>query len=444
MNHSQQKMICGLILVFGALLLGGASCSAPVRQGEAYNAATTLRYEDYVYTDSIRTVQLYRGNNETAYPILFLGESMPLTLEFDELIDPSLPDSRFWVDIVACDWNWQPASVFPIEFYKGYSRREIGMGNRSQFTKVNYTHYQYRFPVVENEDAFLQSGNYLLKVFRDGDENQLVLTRRFVVADRKAGIENNYTLDPNLERLLLSQLRFDVAPGGLNILNPSQDLIVQVLQNFRWDNYFQALRPRFIREDRYEYFVDLDLAFKGGGEFRHLDLRSTRLYGRTTADIEETESRFIAYSRPDKLKKSNFLIQFPDLNGNFYIAVNEWNAPDWQADYLENNFALDRDFPYDSSEVYLFGRLTDWRLQDRFRMDFNEVSDQYECSVLLKQGVYDYMYVLRHPGQRMLDEASLEGNPGEDENFYTVLVYFRAPTDRRHQLVGLQVLNYRL
>jgi hypothetical protein len=160
--------------------------------------------------------------------------------------------------------------------------------------------------------------------------------------------------------------------------------------------------------------------------------------------MEEQEAYYAAWSRPDQVKRSNFLIQFPDLNGNFYIQVNEWDAPDWQADYIQNHFVLDLDFPYDSSDVYVFGRLTDWRLQDRFRMDFNQTTDRYETNVLLKQGVYDYMYVVSHPRQRMLDESSLEGNPGEDENFYTVLVYYRAPSDRRHQLIGLQPLNYRL
>jgi hypothetical protein len=224
---------------------------------------TQIYYEDYVYNDSIRSVQLYRGLNETAYPIHYLGESLPLTLEFDELISHDRPDSRFWVDILPCDWNWKPSLVLPTEFYQGYIRREITLFRRSEFSKVTYTHFAYQFP--QEEEAFLQSGNYLLRVFRNGDENDLVFTRRFVVADRKAVIANNYMLDPNLERNLLSQLRFDVSVGNLDLFSPTQDLMVKVLQNFRWDNAFHVLRPRFVREERFEYMVDLDLAFKGGG-----------------------------------------------------------------------------------------------------------------------------------------------------------------------------------
>ncbi|MEL6844973.1 MAG: DUF5103 domain-containing protein, partial [Bacteroidota bacterium] len=136
-------------------------------------------------------------------------------------------------------------------------------------------------------------------------------------------------------------------------------------------------------------------------------------------------------------------IQYPDLNGNYFVAVNEWEAPAYQADYVTNHFQLDVDFPFDSSEVYLFGRFTDWRLQERYRMRFNETKDRYEASVNLKQGMYDYIYVVDDQRKRALDETTLEGDPGEDENFYTVLVYFRAPADRRHQLIGLQALNYR-
>ncbi|MEL6591826.1 MAG: type IX secretion system plug protein domain-containing protein, partial [Bacteroidota bacterium] len=335
----------------------------------------------------------------------------------------------------------KPTLVLPIEFYDGYTRQEITQFRRSEFTKANYIHYAHYFP--REDEAFLQSGNYLLKVFRNGDESDLVLTRRFVVSDRKAVVANNYMLDPNMERSLLNQLRFDVSVGNTQMLSPNQDLIIQVMQNFRWDNAFQVLRPRFIRENRLEYMVNLPQAFAGGGEFRHLDMRSTRLYGRTTRKVEEQESAWLFYSRPDELKRSNFLIQYPDLNGNYFVAVNEWEAPAYQADYVTNHFQLDVDFPFDSSEVYLFGRFTDWRLQERYRMRFNETKDRYEASVNLKQGMYDYIYVVDDQRKRALDETTLEGDPGEDENFYTVLVYFRAPADRRHQLIGLQALNYR-
>ncbi|MFK7926163.1 MAG: type IX secretion system plug protein domain-containing protein [Bacteroidia bacterium] len=405
------------------------------------NNEKQIRYEDFVYEDSIRTVQLYRGNNQLSYPVVYLGDRSVLSLAFDELVNPDLPEDRYWIDIVACDWNWKPTLVLPIEFYDGYSRQEITQYRRSEFSKVDYIHFGHFFP--REGEAFRQSGNYLLKVFRNGDENDLVLTRRFVVADRKAVVTNNYMLDPNLERSLLNELRFDLSVGSLNMISPTQDLIIQVLQNFRWDNAFQVLRPRFIREDRFEYRIDLELAFKGGGEFRHLDTRSTRLYGRSTRNVEEEEAAWQFYSRPDAVKRSNFLIQFPDLNGGYFISVNEWEAPSYQADYVTNHFALDVDFPFDSSEVYLFGKFSDWQLQERFKMNFNDATDRYENSVSIKQGVYDYLYVLDNPRQRALDEGTLEGDPSEDENYYTVLVYYRAPADRRHKLIGLQALNYR-
>lgn len=422
------------------LALGCTSLQTTSNESESEDEKQ-IRYEDFVYEDSIRTVQLYRGNDQLTYPVVYLGDQSILSLAFDELVNPDLPEDRYWIDIVACDWNWKPTLVLPIEFYDGYSRQEITQYRRSEFTKVNYIHFAHYFP--REGEAFRQSGNYLLKVFRNGDENDLVLTRRFVVADRKAVVANNYMLDPNLERSLLNELRFDLSVGSLQLISPTQDLIIEVLQNFRWDNAFQVLRPRFIREDRFEYRVNLELAFKGGGEFRHLDMRSTRLYGRSTRNIEEEEAAWQFFSRSDEVKRSNFLIQYPDLNGSYFVAVNEWEAPSYQADYVTNHFSLDVDFPFDSSEVYLFGSFSDWRLQERFKMNFNDAADRYEASVSLKQGMYDYLYVLDNPRQRALDESTLEGDPGEDENYYTVLVYYRGPADRRHHLIGLQALNYR-
>ncbi|MEL7535350.1 MAG: type IX secretion system plug protein domain-containing protein, partial [Bacteroidota bacterium] len=325
------------IYVFGlvALIMGCTSLQTS-NTAQDDEDEKQIRYEDYVYEDSIRTVQLYRGNDQLSYPVVYLGDRSILSLAFDELVNPDLPEDRYWIDIVACDWNWKPTLVLPIEFYDGYSRQEITQFRRSEFTKSNYIHYAHYFP--REGEAFRESGNYLLKVFRNGDENDLVISKRFVVSERKAVVANNYMLDPNLERSLLNELRFDLSVGGLQLISPTQDLIVEVLQNFRWDNAFQVLRPRFIREERFEYRVNLALAFKGGGEFRHLDTRSTRLYGRTTRNIEEEEASWQFYSRFDEVKRSNFLIQYPDLNGGYFVAVNEWEAPSYQADYVTNHF----------------------------------------------------------------------------------------------------------
>jgi hypothetical protein len=58
----------------------------------------------------------------------------------------------------------------------------------------------------------------------------------------------------------------------------------------------------------------------------------------------------------------------------------------------------------------------------------------------LKQGVYDYEYVIRT--KKGLDETRLEGSYFETENFYTVLIYYQNPADRTARVVGVKHIGY--
>ena len=57
--------------------------------------------------------------------------------------------------------------------------------------------------------------------------------------------------------------------------------------------------------------------------------------------------------------------------------------------------------------------------------------------MLLKQGVYNYDYVVRTGAQPpRVDEGFIEGNYSATENTYEVFVYHRPPASRADQLVG--------
>ena len=69
-------------------------------------------------------------------------------------------------------------------------------------------------------------------------------------------------------------------------------------------------------------------------------------------------------------------------------------------------------------------------------MAWNEGAKQYEASVYLKQGYYNYMY-LQENGN------SPDGNFFETENEYIILVYHRPQGGRYDRLVGYRVMETR-
>jgi hypothetical protein len=393
---------------------------------------------DRVYSTHIRSVQLYKPPYEASYPLLRLGLREQLVLEFDELIPEDQRESDFTAEFVHCDANWQPDNLLPLEFYEGFPQRLLSNFQRSAFTKVPYVHYQYAFP-AEGE-AFKLSGNYLLLVYRGNDQEDVQFTQRFVVVENGAGASLINTVSASLLRERIGQFWFEVNTGGLRIFNPGQDLRVVLLQNFRWDRAYLPPVARFAAENRFQYQVQTDAAFRAGSEFRWMDLRSTRLYGPQVEEVVEMPEAFEMQLFTDKIRPFNTWGPRQDWNGSFRIEVQEWPDPDLNADYVLCRFALES--PPLDGDVYVIGRFAHWLPANACLLTYQPRLQRYEGDCSFKQGIYDYCYAVKRPGQALPDETLTEGAPDGGENFYTVFIYYRAPGDRSDRLIGYLPVNY--
>ena len=56
-------------------------------------------------------------------------------------------------------------------------------------------------------------------------------------------------------------------------------------------------------------------------------------------------------------------------------------------------------------------------------MTYNFDNHAYELTLMLKQGYYNYEYVIRKNNQQIADQGYFEGNHYETENDYCILVY---------------------
>ncbi len=432
-----RRVICLLGLAF---ILTACPAIRESTGPTSYDPVSGLRYENHSYQGNIKTIQLYREGLEESYPVLYMGRNENLVLSFDELMPQDQRESEFRVDLISCDADWNPSNLIPIEFYEGFLNQQILDFQRSAFTKVPYVHYEYRFP--KEGEFFKMSGNYLLKVYREANTDNLVLTRRFVVVEQKIPIQLKYELSKNVIRQQMENFSFEINGGNLPIFNPANDLKVRVLQNFRWNSALYNLEPRFQNDKRYEYFVDVLKSYTGGNEFRRHESESINLYGRNVQDIEERENINDLYIFPDAKRDRNTYGSRRDRNGSYAVRVSEFRDNEVNADYLRNHFYVKSNNKLEG-EVYVFGELTDWQTKPEFQMTYNESLRRYEGEFLLKQGIYDYYYVQLEPGASLVYEPPFEGIHTHSENFYSILVYFRYPTDRNDRLMGFQPINYR-
>lgn len=408
---------------------------------QAQDQEKTLRYDNWVYEDHIRTVQFYRGNDPLSVPFLYIGDNFQLTLEFDELVPGNTFDSDFWVDVISCDEYWKPSNLLPIEFLDGFSNDRIFEWRRSENTRIPFIHYEYKFPA--EGVTFKRSGNYLLRVYRRGDESDLVLTRRLIVAGNQIRVEPLLGLSRSIsDRLRIQRLDFNIYTTGLRTMNPAEDLHVVLLQNGRWDNAITGIRPTFFSSDKLEYQFNAGLEFNGGNEYRLLDIRSHRFYTDKMKKVEDRDSIWFIDLHPERPRPSNKYYSMPDFNGAYFIQVQEFPNGGINADYSLVRFTLKYPEPVTDGKVYVFGAMTDWKCKPEFQMEYNPAKYRFEAEVLLKQGVYNYHYVVREFDTGKTDEVRMEGSHFETENYYTILVYYRPITSRNAELIGISHINY--
>jgi hypothetical protein len=90
---------------------------------------------------------------------------------------------------------------------------------------------------------------------------------------------------------------------------------------------------------------------------------------------------------------------------------------------------------------HVLGELTSWQLNNDSRMYFNPEHKGYEVNLFLKQGYYNYMYVLKENGKNTGDESLMEGSHWETENDYTIYVYYHENGSMYDRLIAVNFLN---
>ncbi len=417
----------GLVMLWGALY-----AQLPSTQSGPF--------EDVTYSAAIGNVQLYKGDNELLYPALPMDDAgSALTLSFDQLGNEQ-PD--YYATVVHCNADWKPSELMPIEFLDGFQYQRINEIQPAAATRYTYTRYRIAIPYAGGR--FKVSGNYVVKVFVDNDPDKVVLVRRFVVFERLMGFSIEVGNSQNAaERFKLQQVRFSLTPR-LQVIDPYNDLKVCLLQNFRWDNAQKNMKPAYLYPGKFEYVFSAENDFQGGNEYRVLDARSVLAKGLGVENIRQGVGGWLLETVVDKQRTSNVYLTNPDYNGSFLISQGAFdrNAGSLMPDYVQVRFRLAVPEPYADSKVYVFGGFTGWRLLPTAQLHYNASTSRYECEMLLKQGIYNYHYVLQRPGAPAPDEQALEGSHFETENFYAILTYYRRPGDRFDRLVGLRYINY--
>lgn len=399
----------------------------------AVKSVFAVRFCTQIYDESIRTLQVLPNGEQLNLPIIELASADEIVISFDEL---SYEASNFYYKIVHCDAYWNESDLASMEYLDGFDGGVIDTYDYSVNTTVNYIHYRIVFP---NDDVQLKlSGNYAVKIARDGDfENGVVAVACFSLVESLVNI--NVEVDGKTMKELNGRYQavsLDVIVDGLEAHDMMQDFIVVVRQNGRLDNESYLIRPTYVNGNRLRYENRDELIFEGGNQYRSIDFSSRYTYGSGIDHIEFDRDMYHVVLEADASRANNQEAYAMDVHGGYVVNLQRNDYPDTEADYMWVHFYYPAEVPYLEGRMYIIGDLTQNLVGGDSEMVYDAAEKCYVRSLLLKQGGYNYVYALKAKNRDELSVMQTEGSFWQSRNRYDVMVYYRPFGARYDRLVG--------
>jgi hypothetical protein len=400
----------------------------------------TAQNGDVTYHSNIRSAKLYKAGDQTSFPMLWLNKDENLELHFDDL-DADV--KTYYYTFQLCNADWSPSMLRTFEYTRGFQNVRVTNYRNSSLSFVRYTHYQASIP--DRNSSPTRSGNYLLKVFLNGDTSHVAFTKRFVVVEMKSSVAAQVLQPFNATLYNTSQkLQIGVQTDAKVQLFSPTDLKIVALQNNSWLTAITIDRPTINRGRYLEYSDEAQTSFPAIKEFRWVDLRSFRLKGDRIQHLDAKRNATDITVVPDPARNTLPYVYYRDLNGSYTVETIDNPNPFWQGDYATVHFSY---FPpgnkaIEGQDLYLFGEFTNYAADTTGRMTFNKDRGAYEKTLFLKQGYYNYTYATLPIDKKGYPDFSLsEGNYWATENAYVILVYYRPFGARADELIGFAALN---
>ena len=408
------------------------------------NTDSTLRYCNAIYENDVRTVRLIQEGSGFNFPIISLGENEnALRLEFDQLTSER---DYYQFTLIHCDAHWNKSQLVKTQYLDGSGFDNIENQLFSSSTLTQYVHYSVNFPTSQTKPKI--SGNYLLVVYRNFNESDIVLSRRIMVLNSQGNVDLTVSQSSQVEfRAENQQVNFTFTTlKNYFIPNPYQDITAVILRNGEWLGSNSELKPQFIQNQSYAYKQMIGSQFQGMNEFRYFDIRSLRVSQAWVKKKLNIGNQKHVWLVTDQSRCYDRYMNWSDYNGRVFYdnkdiikdSILKPNGFENESDYCFVHFSLKAD-PIDR-DIYIYGELSDWRILESHKMFYNSDAKIYEAVIPLKQGYYNYVYGVKSD-DNLLDFKQLEGSHSVSENNYMVLMYHRNQAMPYDELIGYGLKN---
>ncbi|MBU2948912.1 DUF5103 domain-containing protein [Zobellia uliginosa] len=382
--------------------------------------------------ENIKTV-IFGGPTEDQFPVVMLGET--IKLEFDDI---TASESDYYYKIIHCNYDWQPSQLLKSQYLNGVDNQRIINYENSYSTLQSYSNYKLSIP---NENVGLKvTGNFVLEIYNDSYELQF--SRRFVVY--KDAITVGGTIKRSRDFNFINEkqvVQFNINAGNFQLVNPKKEVKIAILQNHQWETALYDVAPQYTMGTELVYKYDQETSFYGGNEFLNFDTSDLRAPTSQISRIE-VDDLYNHYLFSNTYRADQPYSYFPDINGDFVIRTLQGDDNSREAEYTKVHFSLPYDERLELDEVYVYGKFNNYALSEENKMVYNENNGMMEAILLLKQGFYNYKYVIKR-ADSTIETNTIGGNFHFTENNYLILVYYRNFGDLYDSIIGIGAANSR-
>lgn len=377
--------------------------------------------------DFIKTINFKGDTNESQLPVLKYGDYVDL--EFDVL---NGNEDDYYYTIEYFNFDWTPSVLVKSEYLDGIDNQRIRTYENSFNTYQIYSHYKLRIPNQQTKRLKI-SGNYMLNIY--DEDSELVFSRKFMIYENMAGIGINIKRSRDIADIEFKQrVEISIVPNDIQLNNPKENVKIIVVQNNNLNTAITNLKPQFTMGNQLIYRYNEEASFWGGNEYLYFDNKDVRgaNSGIQRIDLEDLYHNYLFTnsSRADKPYTYN-----PDINGNYLINNIDAENPSIEADYVWIHFSLLSNSDLEGKDIHIYGNFNNYNIDDSNKMIYDAYDKVFRCSLLLKQGFYNYKYVVVE-NNNGLNEGAVSGNFYQTENNYKVIAYFRDLGKRYDRIIG--------
>ena len=332
-----------------------------------------------------------------------------------------------------CDYNWEKSKLLKSEYIEGFDDVKITNYTSSFNTYQIYTNYNITFP--NSNTSVKKSGNYIIRIFDEYGEE--LFNRKFIIYENLSSVKVDIKRSKELKNINEKQIvNFEVNPNNIRFNNPDKNVKTLVFKNSNINSPITNVKPQYKIGNKLIYKYNKELSFWGGNEYLYFDNKNIRITNVKIRgyNLKEIYENYLFNDYPRFNRKYTYN---PDINGGFLINASNSGNSNNEADYANIYFTLENYNNYlnNNQDIYIVGDFNNYSTDKVYKMQFNENKNQFEAVLKLKQGFYNYKYLIDNEIYKN-DNKSVGGNFDETENVYSVLVYYRDYGERYDRIVG--------